>query len=120
MISDGNLVKLELKTKIVRCTYKQVFITLDVAKRLVAERIQFQDGKEYPVLCDIRNILSSQEQARIFLAGIGSTAVKALALLTNSFTEPMARIYLDSYPQSIPTEIFTREEDALVFLEQFK
>lgn len=120
MVSDGKLAKLELKNKIVIHTYKQVFLTLEIAKRCVAERVQFQNGKEYPVLCDMRNILLSQEQARNYLAGIGSTAVKALALLTDSFTEPMAKIYLDSYPQSIPTGIFSNEEEALDFLEQYK
>ena len=120
MVTDGNLAKIELKGKIVFYTFKQVFITLDVAKRCVAERVQFQNGRDYPVLCDMRNILVSEEQARIYLSGIGSTAVKALALLTDSFTESMAKIYLHAYPQHIPSGFFKSEEEALGFLEPYQ
>lgn len=98
-----------------------VAIDLTVAQRIVADRIQIQNEKAYPILCDIRGIVDSDKAARDYLAQSGSVLTKAVGLVVNqSVSLIMTSFYLKICKPSVPTKIFTDESAALAFLETYK
>lgn len=98
-------------------------ITLDltVAKQVVADRIYFQNENVYPVLCDVRGILNSDKAGRDYVAHSGSLLTSAVGILVHEkVLYTMSSFYLEISKPSVPTQIFTDENDALTYLNQFK
>lgn len=100
---------------------KGVEITLDVAKKIVSDRIRFQNGVLYPVFCDIRGIKGSEKAGRDYIANEGSELVKAVgALVESPVTKVMINLYLTVTKPKTPTRMFTDQKSALTYLEEFK
>lgn len=96
-------------------------VTLTVARKVVADRIRFQNEISYPVLCDIRGIVESNKAGRDYLAQSGSVLTKAVAILSNQMiSQTMSSFYLKVNKPIVPTSYFTDEQSALAFLEYYK
>ncbi|MFD2909805.1 hypothetical protein ACFSX9_13790 [Flavobacterium ardleyense] len=97
-----------------------VIINLDVAKQVVAARIQFQNDKSYPVLCDTRGIIETDKAGRDYLAQSGSLLTKAVGLLVHQRVSiTISTFYMQISKPTVPTELFTGEADAINFLKQY-
>ena len=95
-------------------------IDLEVAMRVVADRIAFQNERHLPVFCDTRGIASIDKAARDYLAKSGSMLAKAVALIgSENVSMTMSTFYLEISKPSVPTRIFTIEQEALDFLKGF-
>lgn len=95
-------------------------IDLKAAEIIVKDRIRFQNEKEYPILCDMRNLDSVEKAARDYLAEEGSYLAIAVALLVKElFSEKLSDIFLQTSKPSVPTRRFISETDAISFLKQF-
>lgn len=101
--------------------YKKVHcVDLMAAQLVVRDRMQIQEGKEMPVLCDIRELRTINKAARDYLALEGSLWVKALALLIDPpVTDDLSTFYLNIHPSKIPTASFTTKSEALAFLHAY-
>lgn len=96
----------------------EVVLDLHVAKRVVSDRIQFQNGKSYPVLCDIRGIVNTDKSGRDYLAHSGSLLTKAVALLVHQKVSiTISNFYLQISKPTIPTQVFMNKEEAILFLK---
>ena len=94
-----------------------VILTLNVAKRVVADRIQFQNEKSYPVLCDIRGIIDTDKSGRDYLAQSGSLLTKVVGLIVHQKVSiTISTFYLHISKPTVPTQLFTNKEDAILFL----
>jgi hypothetical protein len=102
--------------------YKQgVKIDLQAAKTIVADRIMLQNGRSYPVFCDMRGIKDSDKAARDYLAKEGSTLVKAVGVFIESpVTKIMGNFYLSINQPITPTRMFTDRSQALEYLQLHK
>ena len=111
-----------IRNSILFFEYKpNVVIDLIVAQRIVADRIQIQNEKAYPILCDIRGVVDSNKAARDYLAQSGSVLTKAVSLLGHqSISLIITSFYLKIGKPSVPTKLFTDESAALAFLEAYK
>jgi hypothetical protein len=95
-------------------------IDLQVAMRVVADRIAFQNERDLPVFCDTRGIVSIDKAARDYLAKSGSMLAKAVALMVSeNVSITMSTFYLEISRPSVPTRIFTIEQEALDYLKGF-
>jgi len=95
-------------------------IDLTVAMRIVADRVAFQNDRYFPVFCDIRGIISTDKAGRDYLAKSGSILAKAVALIVNeNISMTMSTFYLEVNKPSVPTRIFTVEQDAINYLTTF-
>lgn len=95
-------------------------INLEVAMRVVADRIAFQNERHFPVFCDTRGIASIDKAARDYLAKSGSMLAKAVALIgSENVSITMSTFYLEISRPSVPTRIFTIREEALDYLKSF-
>lgn len=92
-------------------------IDLQVAIKVVADRIAFQNERILPVFCDTRGIASIDKAARDYLAKSGSLLAKAVALLgAENVSMTMSTFYLEINKPSVPTRVFTIEQEALDYL----
>ncbi|KAB7530310.1 hypothetical protein F8C76_02035 [Flagellimonas olearia] len=92
-------------------------IDLPAAQLIVKDRMQLQQGRKMPILCDIRNLVQVNKPARDYLAFEGSQWIKALAFLIDPpVTDVISALYLGTQAQNVPTRSFTKESDALDFL----
>jgi len=95
-------------------------LDLEVAMRVVADRIAFQNERLLPVICDTRGIVSIDKAARDYLAKSGSLLAKAVALIGGeNVSMTMSTFYLEISKPSVPTRIFTVEQEALDYLLDF-
>jgi hypothetical protein len=95
-------------------------IDLGVAMRVVADRVAFQNERQLPVFCDMRGMISIDKAARDYLAKSGSLLAKAVALIVSEkVSMTLSTFYLEINKPSVPTQIFTDEQEALEYLRDF-
>lgn len=97
-------------------------IDLADAKDGVAKRLEICKGKKYPLFVDGRGIKKFDKQARAYLAGPdGIKGVSAGAFLINSrIKELLANAWFSLNKPAVPTKLFTKKEDAIKWLENYK
>ena len=116
---------LSLENDIIKVVFKKGPITLDIAKKIVNQRLSFTDKANFPVLItdNGKGISSLDRDAREFMGtGIATTGISASAFLTNS---PLNKYIINfflriaSKQTSFPAKIFSNEEEAIKWLENF-
>jgi len=117
---------MKIEDGILFVTYtKNLEITLEIAKTCVAERLKLSNGKDYPMLADIRNIKNTHSDARTFIAqGDGTKGITAGAfIIKNEFNRFLANMFINlnliKTPQ-LPAKLFTNENEAKQWLQQYK
>lgn len=95
-------------------------LTLTIAKQLLKLRLSVQNNKNYPILCDLRQIIQADRDAMDYLAKEGSIQATAVALLVNyPHSKVTAEFYLTTSLPKIPTQIFEDKLKALEFLSRY-
>ncbi|WP_369753164.1 hypothetical protein AB3G34_00985 [Flavobacterium sp. WC2409] len=95
-------------------------INIKVAQSVVTDRIYFQNEKSYPILCDVRGVVGTEKAGRDYLAQSGSVLAQAVGLIVHEkVLLTISNFYLQISKPSVPTQIFTKEEDALIYLNGF-
>lgn len=95
-------------------------IDLAAAKQIVADRISFQEGKSYPVICFMQDVKYIDKAARDYLADKGSELVKAVAIISGSTARMhMINFYLTVNKPKVPTRMVANEEEAKQYLQKY-
>jgi len=95
-------------------------VNLKIAKAIVGERLDFQEGIHFPILCKTRGIHDADRAARDYLSTQGSYLVTAVAVVEDrKIAQHMLKLYLKGHQPLIPTEVFTEEYNAIQFLKSF-
>ncbi|MGV3504805.1 MAG: hypothetical protein ACO1O1_13940 [Adhaeribacter sp.] len=96
-------------------------LELDVAKKIVEDRLALMGGEAYPCLFDITKVRQSSKEARDYMADEGNDLVLASAILvTSPMLKMMANFFIMVNKPKNPTRMFTDRESALEWLAQFK
>lgn len=97
-----------------------IIIDLKVAQCVVIDRIHFQNERSFPVLCDIRGVISTEKAGRDYLAQSGSILAKAVGLIVHEKVSlTISTFYLEISKPTVPTKIFNNQDEALAYLKQF-
>src|SRR5690606_5473828 len=101
--AENNFVSYKLEKGILHIVYKEdVNLFLKGAMEVVAQRLVFQQGMAYPILCNIRGLRDMEQDAQSYLAVEGTQLIKALALISRTPLSIMfTKLYMDEIP-SIP------------------
>jgi len=92
-------------------------IDLKAARIIVNDRMKLQEGRELPILCDIREVRKVNKPARDYFAREGSLWIKALAFLIDPpVTDTISNFYMGTHSQKVLTKSFTQKSKALAFL----
>lgn len=110
-----------IENRILFCKYKpEVFIDLEAARIIVADRISLQKGKTFPVLCFTEGIFNSDKAGRDYLSIKGTVLTKAIAYLAPSTVSlAMLHFFTEKNEPSVPSRIFTEEKEAIKFLQAY-
>lgn len=110
-----------IQSRILHVQYKpDIFIDVDAARKIVADRITFQNGKPYPILCFTGGIKNSTKTGRDYLAIKGSILTSAIAYIaTPTVSLAMLNFFIEKNKPSVPSEIFTSTTAARDFLEPY-
>ena len=94
-------------------------LNLQGAKKIVADRLQFQQSREYAVYCDTRGLLKVDYDARIYLTKEGVWGIIAIAFIVEEHrTETFARYYKISRKFGIPIRIFRDPTEEKAYIHQ--
>lgn len=113
--------KLWKRDEILFCTYSdKLEIDLEIAVHCVKTRIEFSEGKSYPVLIRLQGIRSVNKEARDYFSDEGSKLITAGALLISSpLTKILGNIFMHINKPDVPTKLFTNETEAKEWLKKF-
>lgn len=102
--------------------HDQAYIDLAAAKKILADRISFCNGKSYPSLVDARKVRYWTREARSFMASPENNKYfKAIGVLVDSkAAEIMLKYYMYFNKPAVPTKPFRDENEAIRWLQQFK
>jgi hypothetical protein len=118
---ESSYIKMSIKSSILHCKYApNLRLSEDVARSCVEGRIFLSRGRSYPVLIDMLGVVSTTHDASEYMMSLGSTLVKANAFMTGSWISRVIGNTLLAFDKpEIPTRLFTSEEKARKWLEQF-
>jgi hypothetical protein len=87
----------------------QPFIDLDIAKRIVRNRLNFQGDVSYPLLCDLRQMPRDvSREARAYLAKEGAEGIRELVLVVDSAVARMVvQFFLRVNRPALSTRVFS-------------
>jgi len=96
-------------------------IDLEAARVIVKERLHFQKGVSYPVLCDLRQLKTVNKAAREYLAEYGCINALAVAILVEkAYSGTLSQAFIKISNPSVPTREFTTVPEALEFLDNYR
>ena len=96
---------------------EDVVLDLDAAAAITSDRMQFQEGKSYPVLFNISRLADTSKSGRDYMAHYGWFLTKRVGILARPFRAyAIAKFYLLLSKPKVATEIFIEEPVAIDFL----
>jgi hypothetical protein len=114
----------KIEDDILFCSYKpHIVIDLDIAKRIIRDRIAFAGDELYPILIDFSNMKSVTKEARDYMNSPqgGLQGLLGGAFLSNSVVATLfINLYLKINNPPIPARFFTNKADALIWLKKIK
>lgn len=119
---ETDYVKMWIEQGIMHTTYPPgTVITLDIAKKIVEDRLVYCEGKMYPGLADIRNMKKAEYAAMKFWSSKESYGcISALAVHSDSrIGKTFFNFWFKVDKPYKPTKYFNDKETAYLFLKPF-
>jgi hypothetical protein len=120
--TQNEYVEMYIEDGILIARYLTKKIDLKTAKSIVSARKEFSKNKLYPGLADASKVTSVTREAREYLSS--AEAIEGLlagAILSDSsFNAFIANFFIKVTRPRIPARIFTDENKAIEWLQQFK
>lgn len=121
---ENKYTEMWLENDIIYFVYKPDLkrINIDIAKKMVNERLKTFNNISRPVFIDTCNAKGIDEDAREYMAaGDAMKYLNATALLVhNRVSKLVANFYIALSWPKIPTKVFTDKKKALKWLEKYK
>jgi len=113
---------MKLENGILWFHYKPGSIDIDEAKQVVQDRVEFTQGEILPVLIVDDGVTKMSKTARDYLSSkAGTQNISAAAVvITSPFSKLIINFILKINRPDIPVRIFTKEDEALVWLQRLK
>src|SRR5687767_14044308 len=119
---DTPYVYYEVKDGILIATYKKGNkINLDIAKKIVEDRLKFTGNNSMAVLVHNHGVLSMDNEARDYLSSAArSKGLKAVAIILDSeFTSMLGNFILSVSRPVIPAKLFPNVSQAMNWLQKY-
>jgi hypothetical protein len=119
---DTPYVYYEVKDNILIATFKKGSrINLEIAKKIVQDRLKFTGNKAMVALVFNHGVISMDKEARDFFSSpAGNEGLKAGAIILDSeFTSILGNFFLSVNKPNIPAKMFTNVSQAVKWLQKF-
>lgn len=124
MTLETNDVIYEIRDGILFCSYKkELVMDIITAERIVKDRLEFTQGKDYPILIDFSNMKTITKEARDYMnspQGGLRGLIGGAFLGNNAVATLFINLYLALNNPPIPARFFTNKEDALEWLKKIR
>jgi len=119
---ENQYIKIWIEEETMFGYYKVDEVSLEIAKEMISARLEACNGNTYPFLGDVANVKTITKEARsAFAEGEGIKHMSACALVVGSpVNRLLGNFFLSVSKPSIPTRLFTSEEDARAWLSSYK
>lgn len=120
VVIDNEYNKIWIKNGVMYAEYKpHTYVTLEVAKQQVKDRLELAAGKAYPICGSIINLDKVSNDAREYLGtDEAMEGVICFAIVTsNSLQKMFGNFYLNFRKSKVPTRLFYNQEEALRWIE---
>jgi hypothetical protein len=111
-----------IENEVLFCSYKpHLEIDIVAAKRIIKDRIDFTEGKAYPIMIDFSNMKSVTKEARDYMNSPSGGLIGLLcgAFLSKSVVATLfINLYLKINNPTIPAKFFTNKADARNWLNK--
>jgi len=96
--------------------------TVETARLHLQAICSLADGRRLPLLVDLRNIRSTDREARMLYSSdaFAACVCAAAVLVDSAVSRVIGNFYLGLNKAVYPTHLFANEPEALAWLEQFK
>jgi hypothetical protein len=124
MITESDYIKFELINNILVGKYDEVFVNIDIAKSVLETRNKFTIQQSYPMVVDCSLLKGIDKDARDFFAlpggsdGLTATALVVKSRFNTFFVNFLIKVNL--YKSKLPIKVFNNQEEAIIWLEQYK
>lgn len=101
---------------------KNLEVDLPLAEEIVANRMDFSEGKMHYVIIDTGNVKSLTAEAKAYLIqpSTGTKNIIAAAFIAgNPVAALVANIFIKS-PKNFPSKFFSKKDDALNWIKELK
>ena len=101
---------------------RDTVITAQAAETIIEDRKKISNEKVSPIFIDLRNMVSTENAARSYMASKKAQQYLSAGalLINNEIHRLLMNLWLKIDKPSIPTKGFTDKAKALQWLEQFK
>lgn len=121
-VAENPYVKIWIEDNILFCVYEnKLNIDLEIANECVELRLEYAKGVSYPVVIDIKGIISITKEAREYFSSKGAESITAGAFIINSpLTKILGNIFLTVNKPQTPAKLFTNEKAAMKWLKKYQ
>lgn len=121
---ENEYAEIWLENGIIHNKFKPNFvITIDVAKKLVAERLKVNANIDRPLFVDLTNFVSIDTESRKYLSkgdAIKNVSAGAFLVGNNPISVFAANIFITVDRPKTPVKVFGNKGKALKWLEKYK
>ena len=119
---ENEVTQLFIRDGIAFCVYKpNAVVMLKIAEEIVQKRLEMTNNKIFPLFADLRQLKYYTKEARAYMGKEGSQLASGGVLVINSTIHRIIGNYFIKFDRpQIPVRLFTDEQKALEWLQQFK
>ena len=122
-VFENEYVRFEYTKGVLKGTYKDDKVTIDIAKKIVQKRLEFTENKILPIMITEVGLKQIDKEARTYLSSEeAAEGLSASALIsTSAFTRHLANFFLKIAVRrgKIPAKVFSNENEAIEWLQQY-
>ena len=104
------------------CTYEEkLLLTLDLAQKMLKDRLYFQKEISYPVVITLNGLKAADKETRKFTATEGTKGITMGAFIVKNIIEKVIlNFFLSVEKPTVPAKAFTTEEDAVHWINELR
>ena len=96
-------------------------LSLEIAKKLVAQRLSAKLDKPYPIVIHLNGVISESKVVRVFMAKEGIEGISLGAFVVKKkYEEILINMFLTIDAPKIPTRVFCNEADAITWINTLR
>jgi hypothetical protein len=120
---ESRYLRLEIKDNILFAKFSKLKIDLEIAKKIVEERLAYTEGRNYPAFIDSEQVISVDRQAKdYFVTDRSQKGITATAIFGQSFyVNWLANFFINFSNKKTPfsSRFFSDKQKAIKWLKSF-
>lgn len=97
---------------------EETVLTISLAKKIISDLMAFQEGRKYPIFCDINGIVKADKIARDYIADETPKLFSKVSLLSSSILSTIiGNFFIHISKPVVPVKMFRDKNKALEYAQ---